>query len=84
MKNGNGALPKIERGIPIPKSRGSRSGFSELLCQLKVGESVLLPCSNQSARALIYQIQRRKNDPSTGEFTGRKVDGEHTRVWRTK
>ena len=82
MKNGNGEM-KIERGIPIPAAR-SNHGYSDALRKLKVGESVVLPCSNQTARALIYQILRSKRTPFKGEFTGRKLDGDHTRVWRIK
>jgi len=82
MKNGNGQI-KIERGIPIPGTPVNR-GYSALLRQLKVGESVLLPTSNQTVRQLVYQISRSKRHPCSFEFTGRKVDGGHTRVWRTK
>lgn len=74
---------EIERGIPIPAGGGSeKKGYSELLCRLKVGESVVLPTDNNTVSALARQIRRRKANPCRSKFTSRKIDGEHTRVWR--
>jgi hypothetical protein len=73
MKNGE---LKIEKGIPIPRSHGN--GVIPTLRQLEVGDSVVVPQptnnANSSAAAALGK----------GNFICRKVDDQHTRVWRTK
>ena len=79
-KNGK---PKIETGIPIPNF-GRCTGASDLLRSLEVGQSVVLSSSTQAVNSLVRQIKRGNRKPCKHEFTARKVDGEHTRVWRVK
>ena len=74
MKNGF----KIERGLKIPV-HGKSKGYSEVIRKLKVGESVLLPTSSQSATNIGYQIFR-----GPGYLTVRKMSPTECRVWRIK
>lgn len=75
---------KIESGVPIPPSSAQRTGASDALRQLKVGESVVIPASSNSCGAIIRQVITSKRFPTKAVFTSRKIDGDHTRVWRIK
>jgi hypothetical protein len=76
MANTNGEL-KIEDGIPLPGRKGG-TGYTATLRKLEVGQSVVLPVRGAHANALA------KNAMGSGAFACRKVDDDHTRVWRTK
>lgn len=69
--------PKIEKGIPIPKTRGRSGGRAGLLRSLKAGESVVLPMTAPIAStAASYALGK-------GNYTVRTVEGG-ARVWRVK
>lgn len=75
---------KIERGVPIPPTAAPHTGASAALRRLKVGESLVLPASSNSCGSIIRQVQLSKRFPTKAVFTSRKIDCEHTRVWRIK
>ena len=81
MAKSNG-VPKIERGIPIPKKRGGHnkgkfSGFCGQLRKLQPLESILTEKPISTASRLVGLVKK-----ATGaEFTCRSVDGG-TRIWR--
>lgn len=75
--NGFPQLPQLERGVPMPKARGSNTGISELIRTMKVGDSFVLPIRNaNSARTMFYRFYPMK-------FATRK-EGESLRIWRTE
>jgi hypothetical protein len=68
----------VESGIPIP-DENVRKNF--MLSQMEVGDSILIPIEDRSSAA----SSASKIKARTGkEFTTRRVDTDHARVWRTK
>lgn len=69
-----------DRPPPGPAVRGK--GYTQIVMQLELGQSVLLPTTYSSGRALvaaIYSLRRRKR----GSFQVRP-DGDGVRVWRVE
>lgn len=79
-KANNSNVFKIEDGIPIP-GRGRRSGFSEVVRQLAVGQSVLVGGPQRNIAAQAASVALRAMDGR--KYLTRKAEGG-IRVWRTQ
>jgi hypothetical protein len=68
-------LPKIEKGIPVPREIGSYGSAKALLDAMEVGDSVLLPSKHaNSIRTTAWQRGIK--------LCTRKVSATETRIWR--
>lgn len=72
----NGEL-KIEKGIPIPPRR--KSGMTEVLRALEVGDSVLLMTTYSSVGGIVYLARA-----GTEKKFVTRTEGDGIRVWRTE
>lgn len=71
---------KIERGIPIPPTANAANGhITELLCALKIGESILLPMYTRSDQ--LGSIRANVQARARSRLVTRVVKGG-VRVWR--
>ena len=66
-------LPKIEKDIPMPKAR--RTGITDLLRSMQVGDSVLV--TKKDVRSMLVINKRVEIKIAT-----RKVSETEMRVWR--
>lgn len=66
-------LSKIEKGIPMPKAR--KTGITDLLRSMQVGDSVLV--TKKDARSMLVINKRVEIKIAT-----RKVSETEMRVWR--
>lgn len=72
--------PKIEQGVPVPdETRGGHSSIP--FRSLEVGESIRFPLEIRLNVASYASIEKRRTGK---EFTVRKVDDKHARIWRVK
>jgi hypothetical protein len=82
-KNGAGApppiaaVPKIERGIPMPAGASPRGLWGRIAAQMQAGDSVLCPMET-NAKTIGGALKKLGHKYST-----RKVDGGW-RVWRVE
>lgn len=67
---------KIEKGVPIPASGGNK-GYSDALRKMSKGDSVVLPCTMNSAQSVARFAL------GQGAYVCRAVEGG-TRVWKIK
>lgn len=76
------ATIKIEKGIPIPKSKASWSPISKALDELNVGDSFAVPHTRSLQTGVSTVAKRRgiKVVTRTGQDSGVKM----LRVWRVK
>mgnify|MGYP001600192734 CR=1 FL=1 len=68
-------LTTIRNDIPIPSPRGASKGYSAVLRTLEGGDSVSLPITVNSARALAHRVL------GAGNYTIRFEEGG-ARIWR--
>lgn len=66
-------LPKIEKGIPMPKAQ--KTGITDLLRSMQVGDSVLV--TKKDAKSMLVINKRVEIKIAT-----RKVSETEMRVWR--
>ena len=72
---------KREIGVKAPSSARIGKGYTQVLRALEVGESVLLPTSANSLRALCGAIEAERR--TKGMFLAR-AEGDGARAWRVK
>ena len=65
---------KIEKEIPIPSRKG-RTGFTALVRQMTIGDSVLV--TPKQAASIVAAISREKGK------CARRTEGDKIRIWRT-
>jgi hypothetical protein len=70
----------IEQDVPIPPKHGGK--YVGVLRALEVGQSVVLPMSQQNSCYLVWRLKTEAG--STKQFTTRVVSQQETRVWRTE
>ena len=70
---------EIRNDIPVPAKRGGK-GYRAAVLRLEPGESVLLPTTYNSGRAIVADCYAMRNR-ARGEFTVREVAGG-VRIWR--
>lgn len=69
-------LYQVEGSVPIPVRRSQNP-----IVDLKLGDSFLFPLEK---RKTMQTMATREKKRYGKEFTIRKVDDKHARVWRTK
>jgi hypothetical protein len=66
-------LPKIEKGIPVPKAW--ETGTTDLLRSMEIGDSVLVPRKDARVMQIVSRREKMK-------VTVRKASATEARVWR--
>jgi len=73
---------KVEKDIPMPKSRVSRKDIK--IDGLEVGESVLIECDADEIAPVRSAAYRKAKDLGWSITTSAKDDAKGLRLWRTK
>jgi hypothetical protein len=75
---------KIERGVPPPKNPG-RAGYKYPFPTMKVGESFVIPCTDDTAHRKQINVMASTRSHKPSKFRSaieRNSKGTHVRVWR--
>jgi len=73
---------KIEQGVPKPRPKTSRGGlYTPLIEKLQPGQSFVLPAGH-AKRLLDWAKKLGASKQPVQKFSIRKVDDNHSRVWR--